>query len=275
MVEAKRPPRILVTNDDGVHSPGLKLLYDAVKEFGRVYVVAPETPKSASGLGITLHKPLRLEEVTIWDGVRIYVTNGTPSDIVYLALNEVTPEIDLAVSGVNIGDNTSVQVILSSGTVGAAMQAALVGVKAVAFSAAVDEALEITGGYAAMIKRVVSKIVKWVLENGLPDGVDVLNVNFPPPGNWRGGVSVAPPARMRYLQRVTINYDPRGKKYYWLYGMSIEPPEGTDVYEVHVKGSVTLTPLSLDLTPHPSKWDSVYRELSRLASLIVGSLAGP
>ena len=268
MGDAGRPPRILVTNDDGVHSPGLKLLYEAVKDLGRVYVVAPETPKSASGLGITLHKPLRLEEITLWDNVKIYVTNGTPSDIVYLALNEVTPEIDLTVSGVNIGDNTSVQVILSSGTVGAAMQSALVGIKAVAFSAAVDEARELSGSYAEKIRAIAARIVRWILENGLPEGVDVLNVNFPSPDKWSGNIAIAPPARVRYLQRVTINYDPRGKKYYWLYGMSIEPPEGTDVYEVHVKGSITLTPLSLDLTPDPPMWEKAYKTLSKLASIL-------
>lgn len=257
--------RILVTNDDGIHSPGLRLLYYAVKDLGRAYVVAPETPKSASGLGITLHKPLRLEKYKLWDGVEVYATNGTPSDIVYLALNEIASEFDLAVSGVNIGDNTSIQVILSSGTVGAAAQAALVGIKAVAFSAAVDEPDQLSGEYAERIRLASRIIAEWTLKNDLPEGVDIINVNYPSPEKWSGTVEIAPPARVRYLQRVTINYDPRGKRYYWLYGKSIEPEEGTDVYSLHVKGAITITPLSLSLTPQGGVYKKAVENLLDLA----------
>lgn len=161
--------KILVTNDDGIHSPGLRILYNAVRDLGRVYVVAPETPKSASGLGITLHKPLRLERYKLWENVEVFTTNGTPSDIVYLALNEIASDFDLAVSGVNIGDNTSIQVILSSGTVGAAAQAALVGIRAIAFSAAVDEPDQLVGDYAERIQKASRLIAEWVLRKGLPE----------------------------------------------------------------------------------------------------------
>ncbi len=260
--------KILVTNDDGVHSPGLRILYNAVKDLGKVYVVAPETPKSASGLGITLHKPIRLERYRLWEDVEVFTTNGTPSDIVYLALNGIASDFDLAVSGVNIGDNTSIQVILSSGTVGAAAQAALVGIKAIAFSAAVDEPDQLVGDYAVRIQEVSRLIAEWVLSKGLPEGVDILNVNYPPPDKWSGRVEIATPARLRYLKRVAINYDPRGRRYYWLYGKSIEPEEGTDVYSLFIKGAITLTPLSLNLSPEGSVYKKAVEDLLELAESI-------
>jgi len=242
-------PKILVTNDDGIYSLGLKILYDAVSPLGETIVFAPETPKSASGLGITLHKPLRIMQVEYW-GIRIYVTNGTPSDIIYLALNEISSRLDLVVSGINIGDNTSVQVILSSGTVGAAAQAALMGVPAVAFSAAVEDNFDFEDeAYMAALREVSRAISRFVLENGLPRGVDVLNVNYPREITENTRIKVARVAPIKYLQRVNVNYDPRGNKYFWLYGMHAEPEPGTDVYSVHIEKAITISPLRFDLNP--------------------------
>ncbi|MEB3845186.1 MAG: 5'/3'-nucleotidase SurE [Desulfurococcales archaeon] len=241
--------KILVTNDDGIHSLGLKLLWDAVRPLGKTIIFAPETPKSASGLGITLHKPLRIQRVKYW-GTTVYATNGTPSDIIYLALNEISPKLDLVVSGVNVGDNTSVQVILSSGTVGAAAQAALLGIPSIAFSAAVEDAEEFSDpNYYNSIMVVAREISRFVLENGLPEGIHVLNVNFPRRIHEGTRVRIARVAPIKFLQRVNVNYDPRGNKYYWLYGMMADPIPGTDVYYVHVEESITISPLQLDLNP--------------------------
>ncbi|GAB6148280.1 5'/3'-nucleotidase SurE [Stetteria hydrogenophila] len=261
--------RILVTNDDGIYSPGLRLLYEALRGLGVVRVLAPETPKSSSGLGITLHKPLRIEKYKLWGDVEVYATNGTPSDTVYMAVNLLEESFDLVASGVNIGDNTSIQVILSSGTVGAAAQAALLGIKAVAFSAAVDEPEQLSGDYASRVREASRVIAEWVLENGLPEEVDVLNVNYPPPSKWSGLVEVAPPARLRYLQKVTENVDPRGKRYYWLYGEPLEPEKDTDVYAVYVKGAVTLTPLSLNLTLLNGAYGRILSDLEGLRKELV------
>jgi len=258
-----RRRKILVTNDDGIYSLGLKILYDAVQPLGETIVFAPETPKSASGLGITLHKPLRIMRVEYW-GIRIYVTNGTPSDIIYLALNEISSKLDLVVSGINIGDNTSVQVILSSGTVGAAAQASLMGVPSIAFSAAVDDSLDFaTPGYAEALREVSRAIAMYVLENGLPRGVDVLNVNFPRTITRETKIKVARVAPIKFLQRVNVNYDPRGNKYFWLYGMHAEPEPDTDVYAVHVEKAITISPLRLDLNPKNSG-EETRRYLSNL-----------
>ncbi len=242
--------KILVTNDDGVHSLGLKLLADSVKPLGTLYIVAPETPKSASGLGITLHKPLRLEKIRYWD-MDIYVTNGTPSDVVYLTLNELTTSIDIAVSGINVGDNTSIQVILSSGTIGAAAQAALLGIPALAFSANVDDASEFEDGdYARMLRSITYAITRAVINHGLPRDVDLLSINYPRRIRPSTKVKVTRPARVKFQQKVNVNYDPYGRKYYWLYGKIVDPIPGTDVYTVYVEEAIAITPVKLDFYPY-------------------------
>ncbi|MEB3788330.1 MAG: 5'/3'-nucleotidase SurE [Desulfurococcales archaeon] len=259
--------RILVTNDDGVYSLGLKLLYDAVKPLGKSIIFAPETPKSSSGLGLTLHKPLRIRRIRYWNTL-IYVTNGTPSDIIYLALNEITPRVDLVVSGVNIGDNTSIQVILSSGTVGAAAQASLLGIPAIAFSAAIEDSQDFQDPeYYEYVMRATRVISSYVLEHGLPEGVNVLNVNYPRNIGPETPIRVARPAKIKFLQRVNVNYDPRGNKYYWLYGMLAEMIPGTDVYAVHVEEAITLTPLQLDLSPRINN-EEIEKYLDRLAGYL-------
>ncbi|BES81214.1 5'/3'-nucleotidase SurE [Pyrodictium abyssi] len=268
-------PKILVTNDDGVHSPGLRLLYEAVKDLGKAYVLAPETPKSASGLGITLHKPLRITKVKLWGDVDVYMTNGTPSDVIYLAIEEFSPRFDIVVSGVNIGDNTSIQVILSSGTVGAAAQAALLGIPGIAFSANVDEASQLEEDKETWnnMKKIVRRIVLWVLENGIPQGADLLSVNFPrrvAPGTR---VKIAPAARVKFLQKVSVLYDPRGRKYYWLYGTLVDPEPGSDVYVVHVENAIAITPLSLDMNIPRGTWESITEKLKPIVSMLEAELS--
>jgi 5'-nucleotidase len=271
---ALKEPRILVTNDDGVHSPGLRLLYEAVRDLGRVYVLAPETPKSASGLGITLHKPLRLSKIKLWNGVTVYMTNGTPSDVIYLALEELSPRIDLVVSGVNIGDNTSIQVILSSGTIGAAAQAALLGITGIAFSANVNDASELEEDTETWnnMKRAIRRIVRWVLEHGIPEEADILSINFPRRVTPETEAKMAPAARIKFLQKVSILYDPRGNKYYWLYGTLVEPEPGTDVYVVYKERAIAVTPLTLDLNLRGERWKRTAEKLQPLLDEIRAEL---
>ncbi|MCD6563140.1 MAG: 5'/3'-nucleotidase SurE [Thermoproteales archaeon] len=235
---------ILITNDDGPYSPGLKVLYESVKDIGNIYIVVPETPKSASGLGITLHKPLRVSRINFRD-MDIFLINGTPSDIVYIALNTLFDKIDLVLSGVNIGDNTSMQVILSSGTIGAAAQAALSGIPAVAFSVAIDipEKME-EEDMRKSLKKNIKKIVSGIVSKGFPKGIDIININFPnKPTNI---FELAKIARTRYSNIVYERKDPRGQKYYWIYGEPLKPEPGTDVYVVHVKKNIAFTPIKLD-----------------------------
>jgi len=241
-------PIILVTNDDGIYSPGLKLLYEAVSSLGRTVVVVPETPKSSSGMGLTLHKPLRAYTIK-YRGMLVYLINGTPSDIIHFAYRKIVPKIDLVVSGVNIGDNTSIQVILSSGTVAAAIQAWLLGIPSIAFSAAVEsgEAFEKDKTLAEAIKRTCRALVKRVLKEGLTEA-DFLNVNFPSKITEKTRVVIAKPARLRFIENIEERTDPRGKKYYWIYGVPTLPKENTDTYELLVNKNIVLTPIKFELS---------------------------
>lgn len=261
--------KILVTNDDGIYSSGLRMLYDYVKDLGDVYVVAPETPKSASGLGITLHKPLRFYTMDLC-GFRVYATSGTPSDTIYLAALEIMDRVDLVLSGINIGDNTSLQVILSSGTLGAAFQAALLGVPAIAYSVDVSREDELVGNedLDEVLRVVVRESARFVIERGMPGGVDVLSFNFPGKVKQDVEVKLVRASKLKFAEQVDARVDPRGGKYYWLFGSLIEPEEGTDTYVVHKEGNIALTPLTLDMNaigPKPRIDENAINELiSRL-----------
>ena len=235
--------KILVTNDDGPFSPGLAILREAVKGLGEAITVVPETPKSATGLGLTLHKPLRVNRITSNDDF-IYLVSGTPSDVIYIAMNVISGKPDLVVSGINIGDNLSVQVILTSGTIGAVLQAAIEGVPGIAFSAAVDSPEELEEGeYRNFILRVARLVTRITIEEGLPKGIDALNVNFPP--IIANEVVITKPAVKRFSTSVVKRKDPQGKPYYWLYGSPIEAEKGTDVHAVLEEGKIAITPLSI------------------------------
>ena len=259
--------KIVVTNDDGIYSPGLHLLYDAVKDLGEAYIVAPTEPKSAVGLGLTLHKPIRVEKIIV-DGIEAYGINGTPSDAVHVAREVVVKNVDLLVSGVNIGDNTSMQNILASGTVGAAAEAALMGIPAIAFSADVRDAEEFhREGYRRLLVKAIKTIVSIIIEKGFPKDIDVISVNFP--REYHGVVRVVPAARLRWNERLEERIDPRGKPYYWLYGEPVNPEPNTDVYVVHVEKGIAITPLVLDLS---AKNHKPYQELNTIAEILARKL---
>jgi len=232
-----------VTNDDGPFSPGLSLLREAVRGFGEVYVVVPETPKSATGLGLTLHKPVRVNKLKI-NGEPLYLVSGTPSDVIYIAMNVVTGKPDVVFSGVNIGDNLSIQVILTSGTLGAVLQASIEGTPGVAFSACVDSPEELEEPeYRKFVLKATRAVAEAVLKRGFPPGVDALNVNFPPVISSE--VVVVRPAKRRFAAAVVKRRDPQGRPYYWLYGQPVEAEEGSDVHAVLEDGKIAVTPISL------------------------------
>lgn len=241
-------PRILVTNDDGIFSEGLWLLYESVRDLGEIIVIAPETSKTATGLSLTINEPLRLLEVE-YRGIKVYLTNGSPCDAVNIA-RELFSDIDLVVVGVNIGENTSLQNILASATVGAAFEAALHGIPGVAFSANVKRSEELLDPtYREIAMQVIKHLTLHVLKRGLPKDVDVLNVNFPNKLHRQVKVKLVPPARMRFIEKLEKRVDVRGREYYWLYGVEIEPTPNTDTYVVVYEGNIAVTPLSLNLSP--------------------------
>jgi 5'-nucleotidase len=235
-----RRPTILISNDDGVHAPGLAALESALGRVGTVFVVAPDRERSAVGHALTLHRPLSVEAL----GPRRFSVNGTPTDCVNLAiLGLMASRPDLVVSGVNAGSNLGDDVTYS-GTVSAAMEGALLGVPAMAVSLVSPRE---AGGYGTAA-RVAASLAERLLRER-QHGVALLNVNVPP-GRPRG-LKVTRLGRRTYSEKVTERHDPRGRRYYWI---GAGPPaweagEDTDHAAVYA-GFVSLTPLSLDLTSY-------------------------
>jgi 5'-nucleotidase len=228
---------ILVTNDDGVHAPGLAALAEALDELGEVWVVAPEREQSACGHALTLHRPLRSHQ---W-GKQRFAVNGTPSDCVNLAVLGFLPERPaLVASGVNHGSNLGDDVTYS-GTVSAAMEGTLLGVPSMAVSLVDD-------GDFAVAARVARLVAMRVLVEGLPPKT-LLNVNVP--RDAPRGIRFTRLGHRVYTGKVVEQADPRGRAHYWLGGgpPEWEALEGTDMGAVH-EGFVAITPLHLDLTNH-------------------------
>jgi 5'-nucleotidase len=234
-----RRKRILVTNDDGVFSEGIKLLAGELRELAEVWVVAPDREQSATGHSLTLHRPLRLRELE----ERVYAVDGTPTDCVNLAvlwlLRENPP--DLVCSGINFGLNLGDDVTYS-GTVSATFEGTLLGIPSVAFSQEVGPGFRFDAG-----ARFARDLVSVLLATPLPSDL-LLNVNFPI-GTFRG-VSLTKLGHRIYRQSVVEKVDPRGRKYYWIAGTpEWETAEGTDQLAV-ANGRVSITPLHLDLTDY-------------------------
>ena len=238
---------ILLVNDDGFMSKGLPLTFRALQEIGEVTAIVPEVPKSGGGHSVTLHKPIFVRELQIY-GITTYVINGTPVDAVHVAKSILGLDPDLVVSGVNIGENTSMQNILYSGTVEAAIEAGLFGYPSLAFSADVgsDTAFE-DPKYAALVRKVVIAASAYVLKHGWFKGVDCISINIPSTHRTKGAV-MAKAQRLRFIQNYERRIDPRGREYYWLVGKRITESE-TDSYYLS-QGYVVITPLRSDLT-HP------------------------
>jgi 5'-nucleotidase len=240
--------QILVTNDDGVTAPGLLALAQEMRRLGEVTILAPDRNWSASGHVKTMHRPLRVKEVLLEDGSLAYASDGAPSDCVALALlGFIEKKIDIIVSGINPNANLGHDVTYS-GTVTAAMEAAIWGHPGIAVSLNSPEnhlgALDY--GPAA---RVASRVVEKIFEYGLPRKT-LLNINVPYLADEAlMGFRITRLGLRLYRDKLVRRLDPRGKPYYWIGG---EPPtgvpeEGTD-FGALAGGYVSITPLQLDLT---------------------------
>ena len=241
-------PLILVSNDDGITSRGIRLLAECMKEIGEVVVVAPDSPQSAMGHAITIGNTLRLDETEIFDGIKAYECSGTPADCVKLAKHHILKDRqpDLVVSGVNHGSNTSVSV-LYSGTMSAAIEAAMEGLPAIGFSLcdySHDAELE-------HMRDWIIELTKQALEKGIPPGV-ALNINFPPKRNEKiKGVKVCRQATARWQEEFDERYDPFGRKYYWLTGNFVNFDKGEDHDEWAIANNyISLVPCLFDMTAH-------------------------
>jgi 5'-nucleotidase len=233
--------RILITNDDGIHSDGLIKLEEALKEVGDVYVVAPSAEMSGAAHSLTLARPLRIRQID----ERHWSVDGTPTDCITLALNKILPgdeRPDICASGINHGGNLGDDATYS-GTVAGALEATILGVPGLAFSLVAREQYDFT--HAA---NFAITAVRKVLAEGLPEGT-LLNVNLPP-GPVKG-VRVTRQGIKNARPVISEHIDPRGKAYFWIGEeyFNTNSADGTDYHALEL-GQVSVTPLKSDMTDH-------------------------
>ncbi len=236
--------RVLLTNDDGIFAPGLCALYWAFCEKHEVYIVAPDSERSAVGHAITLSDPLRVKKVRYGRKFWGWAVSGTPADCVKLAVLELLPKpIDMVVSGINQGANVGIN-ILYSGTVSAATEGAIYGKLAIAIS--LDSYVSQDFCYAA---HFAERISNWLMQHDL-QGI-ALNINVPAiPANKIKGVKFVRQGTYRFDEKFDKRIDPRGNVYYWQVAEKMKengPKEGTDIHELKRK-FITVTPITYNLT---------------------------
>ncbi len=246
--------KALISNDDGITASGILASKKAVENLCDTYVVAPETQQSGIGHALTLFEPLRVNEYTLRDGSIGYGVSGTPTDAVTIGLFDILDKKpDIMISGINTGFNIGKAELTTSGTLGAAIEAASFGIPTIAISQEVTQddikfengKVEVDFDFAV---KMLNKLAKIVLKKGLPEGIDLLNVNVPAnPSNDE--FEVAELGNRMYSPIVEQRSDPRGKPYYWIDGELYEfNKPGSDGYELRIKQKTTITPLKIDLT---------------------------
>ena len=244
---------ILLTNDDGIYAPGLAALYHELKHLGEVQVVAPESEQSAVGHAITLMTPLRVKEVCLDGGLTGFSVSGFPADCVKIALAELLPSPpDLVVSGINLGPNVGINV-LYSGTVSAATEAGILGLKGVAFSLdSYDQNADFATA-ARLAREVLEQVRGWSAWN---NGI-CLNVNLPNlPRAEIKGFRVTRQDTGPLVEHFERRVDPRRHVYYWLAEINARPATNPDTdYGALGQGYVSITPIHHDLTNYPSLKD--------------------
>ncbi len=235
------PPLILVTNDDGVHSPGIIALLKAMKEIGDAYVVAPDRERSAVGHALTLHRPLKVEELR----ENVYSVNGTPTDCVALAIHKILPrKPDLVASGINRGANLGDD-ITYSGTVSAAIEGTILSVPSFAISLVGDKPF-----HHETATPFAINIARYILEKSLPYDT-LLNVNVPnvQRRDMIKGIRITRQGKRVYDNAIQDTYSPWGDKHYWIGGGTPYWEQGEDMDIQAVLGNyVSITPIHLDLT---------------------------
>ncbi|MFZ9982511.1 MAG: 5'/3'-nucleotidase SurE [Cyclobacteriaceae bacterium] len=245
----EKKPLILVTNDDGITSRGIATLVGLMRQLGDVIVVAPDSPQSGMGHAITVGDTLRLEETGNFGDIKSWACSGTPADCVKIARHFVLKDQrqpDLVVSGINHGSNTSISV-LYSGTMSAAIEAAIEGAPAIGFSLCDFS----SNADFSHVEQPLLKIARKVLEKGMPEGV-ALNVNFPPKRNENiKGIKVCRQANAKWIEDFDQRYDPNGRRYFWMAGNFVNFDKGEDNDEWAIANNyVSVVPCQFDLTAH-------------------------
>jgi 5'-nucleotidase len=249
-IKIKDQPIILITNDDDITSPGIRALVDAVKDFGRIVVVAPDKPQSGMGHAITIGSPLRMRKMDLFGEIESWQTSGTPVDCVKLAVDKVLHrKPDICLSGINHGANHSINV-LYSGTMSAAMEASIEGIPSIGFSM-MDYSYDADLSAA---KQIVAKIVQEVMSKK-QDKHLLLNVNIPGGGMKDiKGIKLCKQAYAKYEEDFMERTDPHKKKYYWLTGVfkNFDKSKDTDVWALK-HNYVSVVPVQFDLTNYKLK----------------------
>ena len=241
----EKKPVILITNDDGITAPGIRALVEAVKDLGHVIVVAPDSPQSGMGHAITIGSPLRLHKVDMFEGVDSWQCSGTPADCVKLAKDKILhTKADLCLSGINHGANNSINVIYS-GTISAAMEAAIEGIPSIGFSLC-DFKFDAD---FTLAKTVVHEMTTRMLAQPMPEHT-LLNVNVPVVSaeNYKG-LKICRQAYAKWEENFDHRVDPRGKDYYWMVGkfLNMDKEPGSDV-EALENGYASVVPVKIDFT---------------------------
>jgi 5'-nucleotidase len=230
--------RILVSNDDGVYSPGIAALARSATKFGDVRVVAPDVEQSSAGHAITASRPVRFRPTHIFDDIEAYRVNGTPADCVALGINQ-WDHVDVVLSGINLGLNLG-NATWHSGTLAAAKQAVLLGIRGIALSAPIDDETSDLSVLEPWIDRTLEQLLG-------SDEAKLVNVNFPSDPQ---GLRWTAQAVDQYNGKVVADEDPLGRPVFWFTVVPLEKHrEGTDLWAVE-QGYVSLTPLRLDLTDY-------------------------
>lgn len=239
---SKKRSLILVCNDDGIFSNGIKALTEVASEFGDVEVVAPDRQQSAVGHAITVSTPLRARSFKLDNRFNGHAVNGTPADCIKLAHNQLLKrKPDLVVSGINHGSNAGINIIYS-GTVSAATEGTILGYPSIAFSCTdFDEDADLSG-----CQEAARRVIKYVLDKHLKKGV-TLNVNAP--SGPLKGIHWARQAKSRYVEEFEGRVDPHNRDYYWMTGKFelLENNGGSDI-DVLEEGYASITPIQYDLT---------------------------
>lgn len=247
---------ILVSNDDGIFSPGIKALAEVAAEFGTVHVVAPDRQQSAVGHAITVSDPLRATSFQIDDHFEGQAINGTPADCVKIAQSKLMKhKPDLVLSGINHGSNAGINIIYS-GTVSAATEGTILGIPSIAVSCLeFSESADLSG-----CQEAARRVITLVLENGLPRGI-TLNVNAP--AGPLKDLFWAKQANSRYIEEFEARVDPHNRPYFWITG-KLEILDNDEDLDLNIlkTGAGTVTPIQYDLTSH-----DFYRKVSKNESL--------
>ncbi len=249
-VSGKDKPVILITNDDGVTAPGIQNLVEAVKDLGKIVVVAPDKPQSGMGHAITIGQPLRLHKIHSIDNVETWSCTGTPVDCVKLAVDKVLHrKPDLCLSGINHGANHSINVIYS-GTMSAAVEAAIESIPSAGFSL-LDYRIDADfTGARKYVRLIVEKMLSTKLEKHT-----VLNVNIPAVApELLKGFKICKQAYAKYVEDFIERNDPHGRNYYWLTGefVNFDKSKDTDVWAL-ANNYVSVVPVQFDLTNYVLK----------------------